>query len=118
MGNGWSAILRLYDHPVVQQLPTKQLYYPLMLPGDCLMPQWAKNLPANAGDTGDSGLILGLGRFPGGGHGNSLQCILPEEYHGQRSLAGDSPKGPRLSHLMHWWLQNGTLRSLSSVHSY
>ena len=29
--------------------------------------------PANAGDTRDSGLIPGSGRFPGGGHGNSLQ---------------------------------------------
>ena len=28
-----------------------------------------KNLPANAGDTGDMGLIPGWGRFPGGGHG-------------------------------------------------
>ena len=32
-----------------------------------------KNLPANAGDTGDMGLIPGLGRFPGRGNGNPLQ---------------------------------------------
>ena len=32
-----------------------------------------KNLPANAGDTGDTGSIPGLGRSPGGGHGSSLQ---------------------------------------------
>ena len=32
-----------------------------------------KNLPANAGDTGDTGLVPESGRFPGGGHGNSLQ---------------------------------------------
>ena len=32
-----------------------------------------KNPPANAGDAGDVGLILGLGRFPGGGNGNPLQ---------------------------------------------
>ena len=32
-----------------------------------------KNLPANAGDTGDAGLIPGSGRYPGGGHGNPLQ---------------------------------------------
>ena len=30
-----------------------------------------KNLPANAGDTG---LIPGLGRSPGEGNGNPLQC--------------------------------------------
>ena len=29
--------------------------------------------PANAGGAGDVGLILGLGRFPGGGNGNPLQ---------------------------------------------
>ena len=32
-----------------------------------------KNLPANAGDIRDAGLISGLGRSPGGGHGNPLQ---------------------------------------------
>ena len=32
-----------------------------------------KTLPANAGDPGDAGSIPGLGRSPGGGHGNPLQ---------------------------------------------
>ena len=32
-----------------------------------------KNLPANAGDAKDAGSIPGLGRSPGGGHGNPLQ---------------------------------------------
>ena len=32
-----------------------------------------KNLPANAGDAGEAGLIPGLGRSPGEGHGKSLQ---------------------------------------------
>ena len=32
-----------------------------------------KNPPANAGDSGDAGLIPGSGRFPGGGNGNPLQ---------------------------------------------
>ena len=32
-----------------------------------------KNLPANAGDTGEVGLIPGSGRYPGGGNGNPLQ---------------------------------------------
>ena len=31
-----------------------------------------KNLPANAAVTGDRGSIPGLGRSPGGGHGNQL----------------------------------------------
>ena len=36
-----------------------------------------KNLPANAGDVRDEGLTPGLGRSPGGGHGNPLQysCV-------------------------------------------
>ena len=32
-----------------------------------------KNLTANAGDIRDAALIPGLGRSPGGGHGNPLQ---------------------------------------------
>ena len=32
-----------------------------------------KDLPANAGDVRDAGLISGLGRPPRGGHGNPLQ---------------------------------------------
>ena len=36
-----------------------------------------KNLPANAGDIRDMGLIPGSGRSPGEGHGNPLQyCCL------------------------------------------
>ena len=33
-----------------------------------------KNLPANAGDAGDSGTIPGSGRSPGEGNGNPFQC--------------------------------------------
>ena len=33
-----------------------------------------KNLPVNAGDMRDMGSIPGLGRSPGGGLGNPLQC--------------------------------------------
>jgi len=32
-----------------------------------------KNPPANAGDRRDTGSTPGLGRSPGGGHGNPLQ---------------------------------------------
>ena len=32
-----------------------------------------KNMPASAGDIRDVGLIPGLGRSPGGGHGNPFQ---------------------------------------------
>ena len=38
----------------------------------------AKNLPVNAGDTRDAGLIPGLGRFPGVENGNPLRCLCLE----------------------------------------
>ena len=38
-------------------------------PGGAVM----KNPPANAGATGDAGLVPGWGRCPGGGNGNPLQ---------------------------------------------
>ena len=37
-----------------------------------------KNPPANAGDIRGTGLLLGSGRSPGGGHGNPLQYTFPE----------------------------------------
>ena len=39
---------------------------------------------------GDLGLIPGLGKSPGGEHGNPLQYFPLENPHGQRSLAGYS----------------------------
>ena len=50
-----------------------------------------KSPPANAGDLSDAGSIPGLGRSPGGGHGNALQYSCLENPHGQRSLVGYSP---------------------------
>jgi len=44
-------------------------------------------------NTGDLGSIPGLGRSPGGGHGNPLQCSCLENPHGQWRLAGYSPWG-------------------------
>ena len=52
-----------------------------------------KNPPTNAGDIIEAGLILGLGRSPGEGHGIPLQYSCLENPHGQRSLAGYSPRG-------------------------
>ena len=47
----------------------------------------------SACNSGDLGSIPGLGRSPGGGHGNPLQYSCLENPHGQRSLAGCSPWG-------------------------
>ena len=43
------------------------------------------------------GSIPGLGRAPGGGHGNPLQHSYLENLHGQRSLAGYSSWGHKES---------------------
>ena len=48
-----------------------------------------KNLPAKAGATWGTGLILGLGRSPREQNGNSLPySCLENSFHGQRILAG------------------------------
>ena len=39
------------------------------------MPLRVKNLPANAAEVRDEGLIPRSGRFPGGGHSNPLLVI-------------------------------------------
>ena len=52
-----------------------------------------KNPPASAGGVRDRGSIPGLGRSPGGGHGDPLL----ENPHGQRNLVGYSPYGVKES---------------------
>ena len=54
-----------------------------------------RNLPANAGDTGDGALIPRLGSSSGGGHGNPLQycCLensMEEEPGGLQSMRSQS----------------------------
>ena len=46
---------------------------------------------------GDVVSLSGLGRSPGGRHGNPLWYSCPENPHGQRSLAGYSPWGRKES---------------------
>ena len=53
----------------------------------------------SACNAGDPGLIHGLGRFPGEGHGNPLQYSCLENPHGQGSLVGYSPWGHKESGL-------------------
>ena len=54
-----------------------------------------KNPPVNAGDEGS---IPGLGRSLGKGNSNPLQYSCLENPHGQRSLAGYSPRGQKVRH--------------------
>jgi len=54
--------------------------------------QTVENPPAGAGDPGS---IPGSGRSPREGNGNPIPVFLPGEAHGQRSLLGYSPWGPK-----------------------
>ena len=54
----------------------------------------------SAYNAGDLSLIPGLGRSPGGGHGNPLQYSCLENPHGQRSLAGYRPWGHKESDMI------------------
>jgi len=67
-----------------------------------------KESTCNAGNSGDVGSIPGLGRSPGGGHGNPLQYSCLENPHGQRSLAGYSP----------WVTKSQTRLKLPSMHAH
>ena len=53
----------------------------------------------SACNAGDLGLIPGLGKSPGGGHGNPLQYSCLENPCGQRSLVGYSPCGHKESEM-------------------
>ena len=57
-----------------------------------------KNLPADAGDSRDVGLISGLGGSPGARKLHCTPVFLPGKFHGQRSLEGSSPWGCKESH--------------------
>ena len=56
----------------------------------------------SAFSVGDLGLITGLGRSPGGRHGNPLQYSCLENPHGQRILAGCSPWGGKELDTTEW----------------
>ena len=64
------------------------------VPGDGLM---VENPPANAGDSGDLVLTPGLGRSPREGNCYPFQYSCLENPHGQRRLAGYSPRGHKES---------------------
>ena len=59
---------------------------------------------------GDAGSITGLGRSPGGGHGNPLQYSCLENFHGKRSLVGYIPWGSQ--RVRHDWVTEHTKRDI------
>ena len=75
--------------PGLGRSPGEEMGYPLQFlgfPGD-------SDGKESAYSAGDLGLISGLGRSLGKGHGNSLQYSCLENPHGQRSLVGYRPWG-------------------------
>ena len=56
----------------------------------------------NAGDIRDPGSIPESGRSPREGNGNPLSILAWKKFHGQRSLAGCSPKGLEESDTTEW----------------
>ena len=71
------------------QLELEALVLILGIPGDSAV----KNLTANAGNSGEVGLIPRSGRSFGGGHDDPFQYSCLKNSHGQRNLAGYSPLG-------------------------
>ena len=68
-----------------------------------------KNLPVNAGDTGNMGSIPGPGRFPGVGPWSRKWQLTPffcGESHGQRGLVGYSPLGCKELDTTEWFHAN------------
>ena len=61
------------------------------------MAQQVKNSSCNEGDVRDAGSVPGLERFPWRRKWQPTPVFLPEKSHGQRSLAGYSPKGGKES---------------------
>ena len=81
--------------------PGERIGYPLQCSWASLVAQMVNN-PSTC-NVGDLGSIPGLGRCPGGGHGNPLQYSCLENPHGQRSLAGYSPRGHKESDTTEQW---------------
>ena len=67
----------------------------------------------SACNVGDLGSIPGLGRYPGGGHGNPLQYSCLENPHGQGCLVGYGPWGWEELDMTEWLSAH-----TSEIHSF
>ena len=69
----------------------------------------------SASHEGNLGSIPGLGRSPGGGHGNPFQYSCLESPHGERSLVGYSPWGHKDSDMTEWTKHSIVYMSIPSA---
>ena len=76
-------------------------------------------------NAGNPGSIPGLAKSPGERNGNPLQyswqstpVFLPEKSHGQRSLAGYSPRGHKESDATEYTQQQNTEKSRELFHLF
>ena len=82
------------------------------------LPRWLPVVKHPLADVGDLGSIPGLGRSPGGGHGNPLQYSCLENPHGQRSLLNYSPwVGHDWAHMHVSFMAYKTLKILFVVYT-
>ena len=100
LGKGHEQILCPKPQPLTSYLPDFAIflycfYYHWGFPG-------GSDGKESAWNAGDLGSIPGLGRSPGGGHGNTLQYSCLENPHGQRSLAGYSSRGWKELDMTEW----------------
>ena len=65
--------------------------------GNRICVEQVRNLPANAGDERDAGLIPGLGRSPGEGNSNPLQCSYLENFMDRGAWWATVPRGHKES---------------------
>ena len=70
---------------LISYFPPKYLSLLKAIHGVSQVVQVVKNPPTNAGDVRDASSTPGLGRFPGGGHGNALQYSCLETPMGRRT---------------------------------
>ena len=68
--NSHKSFIRKVTH---QRDCHKSFYHHMLINRGSQVARVVKNLPAKAGSIRDTGLIPGLGRYPGGGHGNPFK---------------------------------------------
>ena len=75
---------------------------------------------ASACNAGDLGSIPGSGRSSGEGDGLPTAVLLPEKFHGQRSLVGYSPWGHKeldMTERLHFLLNESLVLGIFYMHS-